>query len=64
MSEVKQAQVANLSAQDRTKALDLIHNQHAVQKLLENPHDPDVRLLDYVYDLELQKTLLTEVHGA
>lgn len=49
-----------LTQEDKSKIMDLIHNKDKQQKLLENPTDPDVQLLDYVFDLTLQQQFLTE----
>jgi hypothetical protein len=46
----------HLTQEDKTKIMDLIHNKDKQQKLL----DPDVQLLDYVFDLTLQQQFLTE----
>lgn len=52
--------ISHLTQEDKTKIMDLIHNKDKQQKLLENPTDPDVKLLDYVFDLTLQQQFLTE----
>lgn len=45
---------------DRQKALDIIHDTNLQDEIMSTPGHPDIEYLDYVFDLELQKTLFED----
>lgn len=42
---------------DKLKALDIVHDKELQDEIMSTPNHPDIEYLDYVFDLELQKTL-------
>ena len=49
-----------LTDDEINKAMALIHDSKAVDDLYIIPNHPDLKLLDFIYDQNLQKALLLE----